>query len=68
MSRMEDRELRDYVLGAKKSERAIFVTTPEIKAALQTIASRKWTTVSALLTLFALNEVIVNKELFDGSV
>lgn len=63
---MDDQELRKHLLGAKKTERIIFAATPEMKKALEAIASEKCTTVSALLTSLALNEVLANKELFDG--
>jgi hypothetical protein len=62
---MDDQELRKYVLGAKKTERVIFAATPEMKEALEIIASEKCTTVSALLTSLAVDEVLANKELFD---
>lgn len=63
---MGDQELRKYVLGAKKTERVIFAATPEMKEALEIIAAEKCTTVSALLTSLAVDEVLANKELFDG--
>ena len=38
-----------------------------MKSALKKIAHERCTSVSALLTSLALDEVIANKELFDGS-
>ena len=65
--RMQKSELRKHVLGAKKTERIIFVATPEMKEALETIAQEKCVSVSALLTSLALDEVLAHKELFDDS-
>lgn len=67
MVSMDEQDLRKHVLGAKKTERIIFAATPEMKSALERIAHEKCTSVSALLTSLALDEVIANKELFDGS-
>lgn len=64
---MDEQDLRKHVLGAKKTERIIFAATPEMKSALERIAHERCTSVSALLTSLALDEVIANKELFDGS-
>lgn len=64
---MDDQELRKHVLSSKKTERVIFAATPEMKEALETIASEKCTTVSALLTSLAVDEILANKELFEGS-
>ena len=65
---MDENELRKHVLGAKKTERIIFAATPELKEALETIAQEKCTSLSALLTTLATEEVLANKELFgkDG--
>lgn len=63
---MNDQELKKRVLGAKKTERIIFAATPEMKEALEIVAAEKCTTVSALLTSLAVNEVLANKELFNG--
>ena len=61
---MDEQDLRKYVLGAKKTERIIFAATPEMKSALERIAHERCTSVSALLTSLALEEVIANRELF----
>ena len=65
---MDENELRKHVLGAKKTERIIFAATPELKEALETIAQERCTSLSALLTALATDEVLANKELFgkDG--
>lgn len=63
---MDDQELRKRVLGAKKTERIIFAATPELKEALETIAREKCVSMSALITSLAVDEVLANKELFDG--
>lgn len=63
---MGEQELRKHVIGAKKTERIIFAATPELKQALETIAREKCVSLSALITSLAIDEVIANKELFDG--
>ena len=63
---MGEQELRKHVLGAKKTERIIFAATSELKEALETIAREKCVSLSALITSLAIDEVIANKELFDG--
>ena len=63
---MGEQELRKHVIGAKKTERIIFAVTPELKEALETIAREKCVILSALITSLAIDEVIGNKELFDG--
>lgn len=63
---MGEQELKKHVLGAKKTERIIFAATPEMKAALETIAQEKCMSLSALLTSLAVEEVLANEELFDG--
>ncbi|WP_182050351.1 hypothetical protein [Changpingibacter yushuensis] len=63
---MDEQELRKRVLGAKKTERIIFAATPEMKETLETIAQEKCVSLSALLTSLAVEEVLANKELFDG--
>lgn len=63
---MGERELRKHVLGAKKTERIIFAATSELKEALETIAREKCVSLSALITSLTVDEVIANKELFDG--
>ena len=63
---MGEQELRKHVIGAKKTEQIIFAATPELKEALETIAREKCVSQSALITSLAIDEVIANKELFDG--
>ena len=63
---MGEQERRKHVIGAKKTERIIFAVTPELKEALETIAREKCVILSALITSLAIDEVIANKELFDG--
>ncbi len=63
---MGEQELRKHVIGAKKTERIVFVATPELKEALETIAREKCVSLSTLITSLAVDEVIANKELFDG--
>lgn len=63
---MEEQELRKHVLGAKKTERIIFAATPELKEALETVAREKRVSLSALITSLAVDEIVANKELFDG--
>lgn len=63
---MGEQELRKHVIGAKKTERIIFAVPPELKEALETIAREKCVILSALITSLAIDEVIANKELFDG--
>lgn len=65
-ARMGEQELRKHILGAKKTERIIFAATPELKGALEAIAQEKCVSLSALITSLAADEVIENKELFDG--
>ncbi len=63
---MGEQELRKHVIGAKKTERIVFAATPELKEALETIAREKCVSISTLITSLAVDEVIANKELFDG--
>ncbi|MEG0461988.1 hypothetical protein [Gordonibacter sp.] len=63
---MGEQELKKHVLGAKKTERIIFAATPEMKAALETIAQEKCMSLSALLTSLVVEEVLANEELFNG--
>lgn len=63
---MGEQELRKHVIGAKQTERIVFVATPELKEALETIAREKCVSLSTLITSLAVDEVIANKELFDG--
>lgn len=64
---MDKQDLKKRVLGAKKMEWIIFFATPDMKRALERIAHERSTSVSALLTSLVLDEVITNKEFFDGS-
>lgn len=64
---MGEQELRKHVLGGKKTERIIFAATPELKEALEAISREKCVSLSALLTSLAVDEVLSNKELFDGA-
>ena len=63
---MEDNELRKRLLQAKKTERIIFAATPELKAALETVAKEKCISVSALITQAVVNELGENKDLIEG--
>ena len=65
---MEDKELRKQLLGSKKTERIIFAATPELKAALETVAGDRCVSVSALITTAVLNELAAEKELLEGVV
>lgn len=61
---MDENELRKYVLVGKKTERLVFAVTPEMKSAMERIAEEKGTSVSAMLTQLATDEVLANKEIF----
>lgn len=61
---MDENELRKYVLVGKKTERLVFAVTPEMKSAMERIAEEKGTSVSAMLTQLATDEVLANKEMF----
>lgn len=66
-ARIGEQGLRKHILGAKKTERIIFAATPGLKGgALEAIAQEKCVSPSALITSLAADEVIENKELFDG--
>lgn len=62
--KMDENELRKYVLVGKKTERLVFAVTPEMKSAMERIAEEKGTSVSAMLTQLATDEVLANKEMF----
>lgn len=62
--KMDENELRKHVLVGKKTERLVFAVTPEMKAAMERIAEEKGTSVSAMLTQLATDEVLANKEMF----
>lgn len=61
---MDENELRKHVLVGKKTERLVFAATPEMKAAMERIAEARGTSVSAMLTQLATDEVLANKEIF----
>ena len=61
---MEEKELRQQLLGGRKTERIIFAATPETKAALEVVAKDRCMSVSALLTSLAVDEVIRDRGLF----
>lgn len=58
-------ELRKRVLVGKKTERIVFAVTPEMKAAIERIASEKATSISSMLTQLATDEVLANAYLFE---
>lgn len=60
---MDDRELRRYLLGNRKTERIIFAATPETKAALEAIAKDKCISVSALITGLVVDEASRNADI-----
>lgn len=61
---MDENKLRKRVLVGKKTERLVFAVTPEMKAAMERISEEKGTSVSAMLTQLATDEVLANKEMF----
>ena len=61
---MNESELRKQILVGKKTERLVFAVSPEIKAAMELIAEKKSTSVSAMLTQLATDEVLANRSLF----
>lgn len=61
---MDENELRKHVLVGKKTERLVFAVTPEMKAAMERIAGAKGTSVSAMLTQLATDEVLANRDMF----
>ena len=61
---MDENELRKHVLVGKKTERLVFAVTPEMKVAMERIAKEKSTSVSAMLTQLATDEVLANKDMF----
>ena len=63
---MNESELRKQILVGKKTERLVFAVSPEMKAAMELIAEKKSTSVSAMLTQLATDEVLANKYLFEG--
>lgn len=62
---MNESELRKQILVGKKTERLVFAVNPEMKAAMELIAEKKSTSVSAMLTQLATDEVLANKSLFE---
>ena len=61
---MNESELRKQILVGKKTERLVFAVSPEMKAAMELIAKKKSTSVSAMLTQLATDEVLANRSLF----
>lgn len=59
--------LRKHVLVGRKTERIVFAVTPEMESAMERIASEKGTSVSAILTQLATDEVLANVEFFEES-
>ena len=64
---VNENDLRKHVLVDRKTERIVFAVTPEMKSAMERIASEKETSVSAMLTQLATDEVLANAELFEES-
>ncbi len=62
---MDEKKLRKHVQVGKKTERLVFAVTPEMKSAMECIAKDKGTSISALLTQLATDEVLANKSLFE---
>lgn len=62
---MNESDLRKQILVGKKTERLVFAVSPEMKAAMELIAEKKSTSVSAMLTQLATDEVLANKSLFE---
>lgn len=62
---MNESKLRKQILVGKKTERLVFAVSPEMKAAMELIAEKKSTSVSAMLTQLATDEVLANKSLFE---
>lgn len=62
---MNESELRKQILVGKKTERLVFAVSPEMKAAMELIAEKKSTSVSAMLTQLATDEILANKSLFE---
>ena len=62
---MDERTLRKHVLSGGKTERITFAATPEMKQALETVASEKNMSLSSLITFLATEEIVDNKELFE---
>ena len=64
---VNENDLRKHVLVGRKTERIVFAVTPEMKSTMERIASEKGTSVSAMLTQLATDEVLANAELFEES-
>lgn len=64
---VNENDLRKHVLVGRKTERIVFAVTPEMKSAMERITSEKGTSVSAMLTQLATDEVLANAELFEES-
>lgn len=62
---VNENDLRKHVLVGRKTERIVFAVTPEMKSAMERIASEKETSVSAMLTQLVTDEVLANAELFE---
>ena len=62
---MQEKQLRQKLLGGRKTERVIFAVTPETKAALETIAKDQCVSVSALITSLIVDDAIKHKDLFE---
>ena len=62
---MNESDLRKQILVGKKTERLVFAVSPEMKAAMELIAEKKSTSVSAMLTQLATDEVLANKSLLE---
>ena len=62
---MNESDLRKQILVGKKTERLVFAVSPEMKAAMELIAEKKSTSVSAMLTQLATEEVLANKSLLE---
>ena len=60
---MDEKKARKYLLRNNKTERIIFAATPELKAALESLAEDRCISMSALLTELAVDELVDNREL-----
>lgn len=62
---MDENEIKKALLNGKKDERIIFAVTPAFKQAMGELAEEECTTVSALLTDIAVQEILRNASKLD---
>lgn len=63
---MAEKELRQKMLGSKKTERIIFAATPELKAAIEAVAKDQCVSASAFITSAVIAELAKHEDIVEN--